>query len=126
MAGQNRPAQIIEPAPAVLAAVLLPLGLRRIPTLLADRGRGTVHAAHPIGPTQGTDRLETFGVVDEILDVQHGTHWRATSKGPAVYPHHPPCAESSALYGPFLDAVGNCLECIKSLKLNPQGGGESG
>ncbi len=47
MAGRNRPTQIIEPAPAVLAAVLLPLGLRRIPTLLADRGRGTVHAAHP-------------------------------------------------------------------------------
>lgn len=99
MAGQNRPAQIIEPAPAVLAAVLLSLGLRPIPTLLVDRGRGAVHAAHSLGPTQGTNGLESFGVVDEILDVQHGAHCLATSKGAVFYPNGPPRAASSALHG---------------------------
>lgn len=66
---KNRLAQIVEPAPAVLAAVLLPIRLRRIATLLADRLRAAVDAAHPLGPTQGTDGFETLGVVDQVLDV---------------------------------------------------------
>jgi len=102
VAGEDGPTQLIEPAPAVGAAVLLPFGLRRIPTLPADRRRGAVDAAHASRPTQGTDSLETVGIVNEVLDVEQDADGLAPSKGPELYPSCVCCAGSAGLQGSLL------------------------
>lgn len=108
---KDRPSQIIEPAPAVGAAVLLPLGLCRIPPLLADRRRVAVDAAHACGPTQGADGLETFGVVDEVPDVEHAADSLVTSKGPALYPLSPSRAASTGVHhSPLRELSGMQIE----------------
>lgn len=107
--------EIIEPAPTVVATDILPLGLRQIPALLDDHGRGVAHAAHPLRPRQGTDGLQTFGVVDEILDVQHGAHRLATSPGSIYYATNRLAQDPVVSAAPCLGSVGNCPECIKSI-----------
>src|SRR5271166_1706909 len=53
------------------------MGLGLIPAILDDRVRRAVGAHHAIGPAHGPNRLVAFGVVDEILDVYHGSTARA-------------------------------------------------
>ncbi len=78
----------------------VPHARRSTPSVaMAAEAARAVHAAHSFGPTQGTDGLETFGVVVEIPDVQHRAHCLATSKGTVFRPHDPPRAGSSALHG---------------------------
>ncbi len=71
MARKDRPRQVVEPTPAVPAAVLLALRLGGITSLLGDRCRTALYAAHLLGPAQRAHRLEALGIVDERLDVQH-------------------------------------------------------
>src|SRR5208337_1198615 len=52
-------------------------GLGLIPAILDDRARRAVGAHHAVGPAHGPNRLVAFGVVDEVLDVYHGSTARA-------------------------------------------------
>src|SRR5271157_689528 len=49
------------------------MGLALIPAILDDRVRRAVGAHHAIGPAHGPNPLVAFGVVDEILNVYHGS-----------------------------------------------------
>lgn len=84
MTREDRPGQIVEPAPAVLTAILLALRLSGITPLLGDRRRTALHAAHPLGPAQPAQGLEALGIVDERLDVEHLTTPAAIQKGRIV------------------------------------------
>jgi hypothetical protein len=55
-----------------LAAVSLPLRLGVVVPVLGDLGGAASRAPHAVGPAQRPDRLESLGVVDEGLDVDHG------------------------------------------------------
>ena len=71
MAGENGPAEVVEPLGTAMALVPLPMGLGVIPAVLGNLGAVALGAAHAPGPTHGTDGLEAFGVVDKGLDVDH-------------------------------------------------------
>jgi hypothetical protein len=84
MTRKDRARQVVEPTPAVAAAVLLTLRLGGIPSLPGDRCRTALHAAHLLWPAQRAHRLDALGIVDERLDVQHQDTPAAVQKGRSV------------------------------------------
>ncbi len=71
MAGEDRPGQVVEVLPTVLAVIALSLRLRRIATLFRDPMGVTMGTSYALWPSQLADRLETLQVVDEVLDMDH-------------------------------------------------------
>jgi hypothetical protein len=81
MAGEDRPAQIIETAAAPLATVALAVLLSVVNAVADDGTTGAAGAANAIGPAMLTDHLVALRVVDEggeidqFRGVQDGTDW---------------------------------------------------
>src|SRR3954453_9054653 len=71
VSGQDGPRHVIEPRPAVLAPVALPMPLGVI-MALADHGcTGTARAAHSFRPAMVPDQLIAFGVIDQGGQIDH-------------------------------------------------------
>src|SRR3954447_10193916 len=71
VSGQNGPRHVIEPRPAVLAPVALPMPLGVI-MALADHGcTGTARAAHSFRPAMVPDQLIAFGIIDQGGQIDH-------------------------------------------------------
>jgi len=65
MAGQDRPAQIVEAGAATFAAIALPVLLHVVDAMAYDGRAGAAGTANAIGPTMLADQLKTLLVVDE-------------------------------------------------------------
>lgn len=75
MVGKDRVRQIVEASLARLAQVALTLGLGIVSPLFDDGRAITAGTPHTVWPTQATNRLKTFGVVDERLNVYHDAQY---------------------------------------------------
>lgn len=71
MPRQYRTAEIVEGARAAFTPLFLSRRLGPIPTLLCDRRRTTVRAAHALGPAQLPDGFVTLDIIQQILRVDH-------------------------------------------------------
>jgi hypothetical protein len=71
VSGEDRSRQVVEPSPASLAPIPLPIPLRFIKSLLGDVHPVAVRTAHARRPPHVAHHVVTFRVVDQILDVQH-------------------------------------------------------
>ena len=69
--GEDGPGQVIEPLPAAVALVALPVELGVIPPVLGHLGTAALGASSPLRPPHGPDGLEALGIVDRGLDVEH-------------------------------------------------------
>jgi hypothetical protein len=65
VSGQNSPGQVIEPRPAVLAPVALPMPL--VMAMADHRGTGTGGAANSVRPSMASDQLITLSIKDVRL-----------------------------------------------------------
>jgi hypothetical protein len=68
---ENRVAQVIELVPTASAFISLSIGLIGMKTTLIDFVGYTVWATNSVRPAQLADHCKAFGVVNEMLDVQH-------------------------------------------------------
>jgi len=71
MTFKDRAAQIIELLPTALTLISLTMGLMRMKTAFLDRIRSTFRTAHAIRPAQFTNHREAFGIVYQLLEVDH-------------------------------------------------------
>jgi hypothetical protein len=72
VAGQYGAGQIIKTAFTTTASVALAMGLGVVKTPLDDLVRTTVWTREAIGPSQVAHRFKALGIIDEILDIDHG------------------------------------------------------
>ena len=73
MTRENSTGQIVETLPAVLALVPTTLELGIVSTLPGDLLRTAFRAGYSLGPSYFTDFLVALGVIDQILDIHHGS-----------------------------------------------------
>ena len=73
MASKDGVSQIVETSLTGLAQVALTRGLRIIAPLFGDLRALTIGTLYPVWPALATDGFKTLGVVDERLNVYHGT-----------------------------------------------------
>ena len=82
MAGKKGPRQVIKLASAPLTAVLLPLRLGRISPLFGHLGGVAMRTPYALWPAQCPHRFVTFGLINQLLDIQHrsGVHRLAKAR----------------------------------------------
>lgn len=71
MTFKDRAAQIIELLLTALTRVSLTMGLMRMKTTLLDHTRPTFRTAHAVRPAQVANHCKAFGVVYQLLEVDH-------------------------------------------------------
>src|SRR4051794_2765568 len=69
VSGQNSTGQVIEPRPAVLAPVSLPMPL--IMAMADHGGTGTARAANTVRPSMVPDQLIAPGIIDQGRQSDH-------------------------------------------------------
>jgi hypothetical protein len=84
MASENGAGQIVETLPAVLALVPTTLGLGIVSTLPGDALRTAFRAGYSLRPAYFTDLLVALGVIDQILDIHHGSSVQLDESDQAV------------------------------------------
>jgi hypothetical protein len=77
MPSENRAGQIVKTLPAVLALVPTTLGLGIVSTLLGDLLGPALGTGHSVRPPHFADGSIAFGLIDQILEVYHGTPIRS-------------------------------------------------
>src|SRR6185503_12853516 len=71
VSGQNSTGQVIEPRPAVLAPVALPMPLGLIMAMADHRRTGTSGAANAFRPSMVPDQLIAPGIIDQGRQIDH-------------------------------------------------------
>jgi hypothetical protein len=69
---EERPRQIVEPPPAVLAGVAAAFLLPMVLAALVDLVGRAARATHPAGPTFLSDLLVAFVFVYQVVEAAHG------------------------------------------------------
>src|SRR5580704_11340636 len=72
MAREDGLGEIVEAAVAVLATVALSVRLGLVGAVLGDVSGRASRASDPVGPAQLPHGFKALGVVDEVLEVDHG------------------------------------------------------
>jgi hypothetical protein len=80
MPGKDGVSQIVEALATALAEITLTLGLGVVATVLGHLNVLTSWTTDAVWPTQGTEGLKAFSVVDERLNVYHGASIAQWSK----------------------------------------------
>jgi len=68
---KNRPAQVIELVPTRLAFISRTTSLVGMKPALVHEGGTTIRTAHAIRPAQLTYNFKAFGVINQMLDIDH-------------------------------------------------------
>ena len=84
MTSENRAGQIVETLPAVLALVPTTLRLGIVSALSGDALRTAFRAGYFPRPSYFTDFLVALGIIDQILDIHHGSSIRLDESDQAV------------------------------------------
>jgi hypothetical protein len=71
VSGEDGPGQVLEAAPAGGAGVTLAVRLGLILAVLDHLPGRAMRAGHSVRPAQFTDRLEAFGLIDEVGEIDH-------------------------------------------------------
>jgi len=101
MTGEDHVRHIVEASLTGLTQVALPLGLGIVAPLFGYTRTVTRWTKDAVWPTEGTDGLKAFGVVDERLNVYHGVsiaHWARRNKG-LIKAYEPDAKERCQLPG---------------------------
>jgi hypothetical protein len=72
MSFKNRATQIIELLPTCWAFVPLAMGLMGMKPALVHAVGATLRALHAVRPAQLAYHRKALGIIDQVLDIQHG------------------------------------------------------
>jgi hypothetical protein len=70
MSGEARPREVVEALSASVPLGASPVALGLVLIILDDLSRRAMRTRNAVGPTHGSDSVETPGVVNEVTDIE--------------------------------------------------------